>query len=179
MIINYRQSILVFGLALPLLIIALLMGGALYVKGQFNQTYEKKLRLHAQGKQLERQIGKVKKELAKSDQDAKMWAEIYAAHDRRSYTLQWKEIGSQFRPKEFQFQSPTWKSQSAGLGKTGQAEQVSMNFEATFLAMQTALLEMETRMPQLQLDSMQMAPNSNGETLNINTTYTIWTDDKQ
>ena len=41
--------------------------------------------------------------------------------------------------------------------------------------MQLALLEVETKLPHMQLDSLTMTPADDGESINFNTTFTVWT----
>ena len=54
------------------------------------------------------------------------------------------------------------------------ASQVEMNFSATFRAMQMLLIEIESTLPQMQLDSLSMSPDTGGK-LNFKTIYTVWT----
>ena len=66
---------------------------------------------------------------------------------------------------------------SEGLGKgiSQPASQVEMKFTGTYRAMQLALMEVESKLPQLQLDSLVMAPDSGAKKINFTTKFTVWT----
>ena len=55
------------------------------------------------------------------------------------------------------------------------SSQVRMAFRGTFRTMQRAFLELETRMPQLQLQELRIDPStSQSSLLNFQVTYTAW-----
>jgi len=37
------------------------------------------------------------------------------------------------------------------------------------------LLEMETKLPNMQLDSLTITPDTNSDSINFETTFTVWT----
>ena len=52
--------------------------------------------------------------------------------------------------------------------------QLHFAFRGTYRALQTAFLELETRMPQLQLDSIKLSRSANQNVLNAAVVYTTW-----
>ena len=55
------------------------------------------------------------------------------------------------------------------------SSQIRIAFRGTFRTMQRAFLELETRMPQLQLQDLKIDPSSSGSALlNFQVTYTAW-----
>ena len=79
--------------------------------------------------------------------------------------------------REFSRLSHTWIYVNNGLGKgVGQPViQIEMKFLATFRAMQQALIAIESRLPQVQLDAFSMKPDSDGKRLNFTAKFTVWT----
>ncbi|NWK54876.1 hypothetical protein HW115_04600 [Verrucomicrobiaceae bacterium N1E253] len=176
---NYKQSVTVFGLVLPMLFAVLCAVGLFIGLNYVNKTYQLKNRNYQQDQVVQREISLLKKQVVSQNETLSEWEALLAAENRRSFTQHWKDVGQTFKPNEFNMDLPTWQNQSRGLGKAlpdQPASQVKMSFNATFRAMQTALMEIETRLPQLQLDSMKMKPSDNGKTLNFETTFTLWTE---
>ena len=52
--------------------------------------------------------------------------------------------------------------------------QLALAFRGTFGALQSTFLELETKMPQLQLDSMKLSPQRTGNVLEAQLLYTAW-----
>jgi hypothetical protein len=174
---NYQKAVGVFGFAIPLLFLILLISAVLVAHGRVDDTYRLRKRAFDQDLNTKRQIAQLEKKMHTEKEMLNAWLEMLAAENRRSFTEHWKTASLSFKGKELQWSLPAWKSQSAGLGKGVKqpASQVTMSFDATFRAMQIALMEMETRLPQMQLDSMSMKPNKEGRTMNFQTTFTLWT----
>ena len=68
--------------------------------------------------------------------------------------------------------------QSGGFGSVSaqKSSGLKFNFRGTFRTVQRAFLELETRMPNLQLQELKMEPSGTGESqlLNFQVTYTAW-----
>ena len=66
---------------------------------------------------------------------------------------------------------------SGGIGSASaqNSSQIRMGFRGTFRTLQRAFLELETRMPQLQLESISLQPvSTSGFLLTAQITYTAW-----
>ena len=173
---NYKKSVALYGLALPMLFLLLLIVAAVIAKGRVSDTYQKRELIHQQGLITNLQIKKLTKKVEAEKEILDSWTTMLSEDSRSSFAESWKEAGHSFERNEFQSDLPAWKSKSSGLGnKLKQpASQVTMIFDASFRAMQTALIEMETKLPQMQMDSMSMKPNKNGRTMDFTTTFTVW-----
>ena len=174
---NYQKAVGLFGLAIPLFFLVLLISAVLVGKGRVDDTYRLRQQAFDQDLNTRRQIAQLENKMHSEKERLNAWQKMLAAENRSSFTDHWKRASRSFKGKEFQSSLPVWKSQSAGLGKGVKqpASQVTMSFDATFRAMQIALMEMETSLPQMQLDSMSMNPNKEGRTMNFQTTFTLWT----
>ena len=88
-----------------------------------------------------------------------------------------REISSSLPSKEFQQTAFERPSGSGGFGSASaqKSSQLRIAFRGTFRTMQRAFLELETRMPQLQLQDLKMDPSSTQSSLmNFQVTYTAW-----
>ena len=174
---GYTKSVVIFGMVLPIIPLVVLAGIALYKTAEIESTYEAKQTEQMKAQLINQQTQVLMRRLAKDQDKLARWEAMLANETRRSYLQRWKKVEKQFKAREFIQELPVWKNTSLGLGSQVRqsSSQVEMSFDATFRAMQTALIEMETNLPQMQLDSMQMTPSKNGGTMNFKTTYTLWT----
>lgn len=174
---RYQKAVGVFGFALPLLFFILLITVLLVAKGRVDDTHALRKQAYEQDLNTKRQIAQLEKKMHTEKETLSAWRKMLKTENRRTFGEHWKRATQTFKGKEFQSSLPAWKSQSAGLGKGVKqpASQVTLTFDATFRAMQIALMEMETTLPQMQLDSMSMKPSKEGRTMNFQTTFTLWT----
>lgn len=175
--INYKQAITVFGAALPLALMAVVAGIALYMSSSTSSEYKKKKKAYDKAQVEIKQTMELQGKVQKKADYLKEWDHMLATETRGTFLEHWKTAEKKFSGKELTKTSHNWTNYSDGLGKgiTQPASQVSMSFTATYRAMQLALLEMETKLPQMQLDSLTMTPDDNGESINFNTVFTVWT----
>lgn len=174
---NYRKAVLIFGLLIPVLFVGGLIAIVLYKTSDINSQYQTKLQNKKKSELMMSQNKILAKQVIKEKASLNAWESLLKAESRRSFLQHWKDVEKQFKAKEFVRELPIWQNDSKGLG-TGvsqPASQVTMSFDATYRAMQIALMEMETRLPQMQLDTMSCKPSQNKETVNFKMTFTIWT----
>jgi len=177
MSVDYKKSVGVFGFALPLGFLLVLMLGLLIGKSWVSKRYQQKSTAYEQSQNRQRQIAQLDKKVKVQRERLSQWKSLIDQGSRRAVMNQWKAAGASFKAKEFKMDLPIWKNKSSGLGAgvNQPSTQVSISFVATYRAMQLALLNVETYFPQMQLDSLQMTPSKDGYTLNVKTTHTIWT----
>ena len=85
--------------------------------------------------------------------------------------------GEKLPGKEIQQTAFERPSGSGGFGSASaqNSSQIRIAFRGTFRTLQQAFLQLETRMPQLQLQEFRMDPNSTQSSLlNFQVTYTAW-----
>ena len=88
-----------------------------------------------------------------------------------------REIYEKLPTTEIQQTAFDPQSGSSGLGGASaqKASQIRIAFRGTYRTMQKALLELETKMPQLQLQEFKMEPMGNSAALiNFQVNYTAW-----
>ena len=105
------------------------------------------------------------------------WQELVGQETFSLVTTNLRAIAEDLPPKEFQQTAFERLGQSNGFGTvTAQKSSgLKFNFRGTFRSVQKAFLELETQMPNLQLQELRIDPNSNGASLlNFQVIYTAW-----
>ena len=173
----YKKSVAVFGIGLPMLLMAIIAGVALYMTSSVSGDYAVKKKNYDKSQLALRQTMELQGKVKKNEKLLAEWDRLMRSETRGSFLEHWKEAEKKFTGKELTKSSHNWLNYSEGLGKgiSQPASQVNMSFSATFRAMQTALMEMESTLPNMQLDSLTMTPDSSGKGINFKTTFTVWT----
>ena len=173
----YKQPIVVFGIVLPILVMGVFGGVAYHMSSSVTDDYKKKKIIYDKAQQEMSQMMAMQGKIQKTSVQLKRWDKLLARESRGTFLEHWKEAEKKFSGRELTKTSHNWVNYSEGIGKgTSQpSSQVNMSFSATFRAMQLAMLEMETNLPQMQLDSLIMTPAANGQKMNFETQFTVWT----
>lgn len=173
----YKQPITIFGLVLPMLLFVILAGVALYMTSSVSGEYAAKKSEYDKAQTAKRQSMELLGKVNKNKRALAEWDRMMRTETRGSFLNHWKKAEKKFTGKELTKSSHNWTNYSEGIGRgvSQPSSEVKMTFMATYRAMQTALMEMESILPQMQLDSLTMSPDSNGKGINFETTYTVWT----
>ena len=174
----YKQSIILFGIVLPLLFIAAVVGAAVYFRGNVAQSfaertdqYNTKERNRIGAVQLETQIIRQRADMAE-------WQKTLGKPTFSLVTTNIREIAETLPPKEFQQTFLEELPQAVGFGGVSaqKSSGIKLSFRGTFRTVQRALLELETRMPNLQLQELSISPVANPDSslLTFDMTYSAW-----
>ena len=174
----YKQPILLFGIVVPLLICGLIIGACAFVRSKINTSFDNKV-AHYSGYENSRMgaLG-LEAKISRQRADLERWDEQLSEETFSSVTNNLRSIAETLPSKEFQQTATERLSQSDGFGKiTAQKSSgLKFNFRGTYRTVQKAFLELETRMPNLQLQDLKIDPNSvtDSSLLNFQVTYTAW-----
>ena len=173
----YKNAVTVFGLVLPLVVIGVLAGACLFGVARVNKKYSKAKAVYQQAQAQERQMSQMQKKVAQNGTHLKKWEEMMDRETRGSFAAHWEEAGKKFTSRDFQKAPHHWINQSEGLGQNIKqpTSQVEMKFTGTYRAMQLTLMEVESKLPQLQLDRLTVVPDNSSTKLNFTATFTVWT----
>lgn len=172
----YKQSIIFFGIVLPVLGLLALVGGCLYIKSEMTDSFAVKMsqyRTYSQGRnaamETEGKIRTQREHLAR-------WKEGLSVETTSTVRTHLKAISDKLPSKEFQETGFDPINSRSGFAAVTQqkASQFRMGFRGTFRTAQKALLELETRMPQLTLQELKANPSDQSILLNFQVTYTAW-----
>jgi hypothetical protein len=172
----YRQSIALFGFVLPVFVALILVVVGLMIKGKTTQSFNGKCSHFKGFEQDERMASELEKEIGNKRRHIELWEELISHETASTVSSNLRSIEDQLPNKEFQTTGQQFPTSRNGFASVSEQEstQVRLAFRATFRAMQHALIALETRMPQLQLQDLKMAPSNNSNTLNFDVNYTAW-----
>lgn len=173
----YRQTIVIFGIVVPIIIAAAAVGCCFVLKSKVVASYENKLKSYKayeisrlSSLEIETKVNKDRENLAR-------WNEQLSQETASAVTTNLREISELLPTKEIQQTAFERPNGNGGFGNTtAQASsQIRIAFRGTFRTMQRAFLELETRMPRLQLQDLKIDPSSSGSMLlNFQVTYNAW-----
>lgn len=172
----YRQSIALFGFVLPAVICAIIIGAASMFASKLETSFEGKKSDYRTSEMNRLAAVKLEAEIKAKREFFNQWESLLSVDAGSAVQSNIRLIQEHLPSEEFQLTSLDTPTGKAGLAvAAGQdSAQVRLGFRASYRSMQRALLEIETRMPQLQLDELRMEPSSNSNSLDFNVNYTAW-----
>ncbi|MCF7674679.1 MAG: hypothetical protein K9N23_16285 [Akkermansiaceae bacterium] len=176
----YRQSIALFGIVVPILILALVLGLGIAMKGRIVASFDRNEDLFKSYQTNRMAAIKIEESITKQRVHLERWSALMSEDALSAMNSNLRTIAEGLPAKEFQKGGFERTAGSGGLGSaTAQnSSQLKISFRGTFRTMQRAFLELETRMPQLQLQELRITPNLNQQNpstlLNYQVTYLAW-----
>jgi len=174
---HYRQSIVIFGIIVPMLLAAAVVWGGFMLRSKVSASFaekEGKYKSYEQGRmaamEIESQVLRDRKHLER-------WSKMLSGETASTVATNLREITEKLPDKEIQqtaFERPSGSAGFATASAQG-SSQIRIALRGTYRTLQRAFLELETRMPQLQLQELRLDPNpTNPALLNLQVTYTAW-----
>jgi hypothetical protein len=173
----YRQPIILFGIALPLLASAALVGIAATLKSQVVDSFNAKEKSAKAATLTALATRAIESEVNLQQPKMQRWNAQLALETKSLVNKNIKEIAEHLPSRELIINAAFPSATKAGFGSVSaqNSSQVSVSCRATFRTMQRALLELETRMPQLQAGALKIVPNpTQSSLLNFQVNYTAW-----
>lgn len=174
----YKQTIILFGIVVPILIVAIVLGVCVYFRGKIDTSFDSKMQKYSGYETSRLGALAIETELMRQRQDYERWNQLVKEETFSLVTTNLRSIAETLPPKEFQQTAFERLGKSGGFGSVSaqKSSGLKFNFRGTFRTVQKALLELETLMPNLQLQELQLNPNSSDESslLNFQVTYTAW-----
>lgn len=173
----YRQTIVLFGIVAPMVAAAAVIGISFMLKSRMVSSFNNKqsnYKTYEQGRiaglEIEAQVTRQRQHLDR-------WSENLAQETASAVATNLRSVIEDLPSKEIQQTAFERPSGSAGFGTVAaqKSSQVRISFRGTYRTLQRAFLELETRMPQLQLQELRMDPVANQTSLmNFQVAYTAW-----
>lgn len=173
----YRQTIILFGIVIPVLVAALIVAGGYVMHSKMQASYEDKKEKYAQYEAGRNRSNQIEAQVIQQRDDLKRWEELLSQQTASTTQTTLREIYEKLPKKEIQQTAFTPQESRAGLGQSTaqKSSQIQIAFRGTYRTMQRAFLELETKMPQLQLQEFKMEPISNSASMmNFQVTFTAW-----
>jgi hypothetical protein len=173
----YRQSIILFGFVVPLAICAAVVGGGVILKSKTSASFLEKQSLFKSAENDRVGALGIEAQISKKRPHMERWLSQVEKETANSITSHLKQIGDKLPAKEFQQTAVEYPTGKAGFATSSaqDSSQVRLAFRGTFRSVQLALAELESRMPQLQLQEFKIDPSTaTTSSLNFQVTYTAW-----
>lgn len=175
---HYKDPIAVFGLVLPIVLVLVVLGLGMHFKSKFETTYEERLAKHEDFKRVEVQRKALAAKVRNQEPHMNRWMALFERPADANVNDFLGEFQKQFDPTQFQhtgFTRSTTATGGIGGASAQPSVQLELGFRGTYRALQNAFLELETRMPHLQLDRIKLSvSNPDRRLLNAKVTYTAW-----
>jgi hypothetical protein len=173
----YRQSIILFGIVAPVLVAAIMVGVAFLVKSKMTASFENKLRSYKSYEQDRLGGLAIETQVTRQRGHLERWKHDLSEETASTVATNLRNITERLPNKEIQqtaFERPTGNG-GFGAASAQKSSQIRISFRGTYRTLQRAFLELETAMPQLQLQELRMDPSTGQSTqLNFQVTYTAW-----
>jgi hypothetical protein len=173
----YRGPIVLFGFMLPAVAAGAIICLSYLGKTRMSESLEAKIQ-HYKGYEQTRQAAiAVEKDLAWQRPHLARWKSEMAAGTASSASAALKDITERLPPSEIQQTAfdPGLGSGGFGAVTANKSSQVRIAFRGTYRSVQKAFLDLEARLPQLQLQELRINPGGGTQSLlNYQVTYTAW-----
>ena len=173
----YRQAIILFGVILPVLCTAAIVGIGSMVKSKMTASFENKQRTYKTYEQSRLAALEIETQVIRQREHLERWKDQLSQETKSTVTTNLREISERLPSKEIQLTGFEPLSTKGGFGAVAaqNSSQIRMAFRGTYRTLQRAFFELETRMPQLQLQEFKMDPIATHSSLmNFQVTYTAW-----
>lgn len=171
----YRQSIILFGIVVPVLIGVAVVGGGFFLKNRISASFEMKLdkfRNHEKDRLAAREIESA---VVQQREHLDRWTEQLSQETASTVATTMREIIEKLPSKEITQTSFERPGSSGAFGSAQNSSQIRIAFRGTYRTLQRAFLELETRLPQLQLQELRMDPIATQDSLiNCQVVYSAW-----
>jgi hypothetical protein len=173
----YRQSIILFGLIVPFVITVAVIGLGYLAVTNMNESFQNKEKTFETSEKARKEALSIETSIVRQRVHLERWKEQLSMETASAVATNLREISDKLPNKEIQqtsFERPSNKSGFGGASAQNSA-QLRIAFRGTYRTLQKAFFELETRMPQLQLEDLKMEPiGTSSSLLNFQVSYTAW-----
>ena len=174
---RYKNGILLFGAVLPALIVLLVFGVLFSQKSRVNKEYDKRKAVLSNNILAERQAVVLKAQLALYDARKSSWDNLLKSSDVGAVTSLLKSITTEYSVGD-RFKQDAFNStdREIGIGAVSAQPSVTYNIalSGTYKTLQESMLTLESTMPNLSLNSMDLVPQKEGQLLEAKLSYSAW-----
>lgn len=172
----YKQSVLTFGVIIPVVIVTVLLVAAINIRGKLEAEFDQRELNFSQYKRVQVERKVLEDKVRDQEPHMNRWMSLFTKATSTDVNSLLGEIQKQFKGTELQQTAFRQGTSSGGIGGASAqpSVQIQLGFRGTYRALQTAFLELETRMPHLQLDSLKFTVHPNRQVLNAEINYTAW-----
>ena len=177
----YKQPVVVLGVVLPLLGLILILAVSAKYRSKLEDTYEARKKEHVKVQAFTKQRETLEAQIGQQEPFLTRWMALFDKPVDSSITAVMNDVQSRYSGKELNLTSFNRSPSAGGIGSASKqpAVQLKLAFRGTYRGLQNAFLEVETRMPHLQLDLLKLRKEDQQNVLNAELTYTAWQNENQ
>lgn len=171
---RFKTGILLFGLILPLVIVGIVIGVISSKKNSISRQYLIRQKNNQVQKQQEMANEQLKIKLSRFDGRKENWEVLLRSTDIGTVS---DLLNSETRRIQGMNQNNfSFVKQPVGIGALSQQNSVTFNvsLSGTFSSIQQCLLSLESKMPNLNLNSMMLTPEKDSQLLQAELSYSAW-----
>lgn len=172
----YRKSIAIFAIVVPAVLTIAVIGGGMSIKSKMAAGFETRLASYKEYETGRLSALELETHVNKQRPLLEQWEAMLKQETASTVTSNLRQITEHLPAKEIQ-QTAFEPLDKGGFGTASaqKSSQLRIALRGTFRTMQRALHELETRMPQLQLQDLKIdTAATQASLLNFQVTYTAW-----
>ncbi len=172
----FKKPILIFGVVVPIFLIVVLLGVGIHLRGRLEESFKNRKEHYVEYRKVQERREALEKQIRAQEPHMQRWMKLFDKATASNVNAYLSDIQKKFDGQEFQ-QTAFRRTSSAGaIGGASQqsSTHIQLAFRGTYRALQNAFLELETRMPHLQLDSLRLTMHPNKKVLIADVNYTAW-----
>ena len=173
---KYKQSIILFGFALPAILFVAVVIACVVVSGGYVSKAKERETAFLQHNSLQTKVTALQRGTKNKREVIESWDKVIQSDIRPVFQTTLKEILDKYSSKQVS-QTAYYKPKATGriaLGGAQDSATLNLEFRGSYLPMQMALLELESRLPQLQLNSLSIGRERGNSELEFDLNYTAW-----
>jgi len=172
----YKKPVIAFGLVAPLLVIVVLLGIGLNYKAGLEKTYADRKSGYSDYQRTQMVREGLEETVRIQEPIMHKWMSLFETATASRVNEILGEVQKRFPGEEFQQTSFRRTNATSGIGGASAqpSVQLELKFRGTYRGLQNAFLDLETHMPQLQLDMLKIQQETNRNVLTADLTYTAW-----
>lgn len=173
---KYKQSITLFGFVIPILLVVVFSIICIVVSGNIKAKAKVREAAFAQHNSLQTQVTKLQAGMRDKRTANEQWEKVLSSDTRPALQINLKNILDKYTSRQI---AQTGFFRPATLGRLAMGAQqpsssVTLKFRGTYLPMEKTLIELESRLPQMQVNSFNISRERTSNELLFDLSYTIW-----
>ena len=174
---RFKIGIILFGILLPLLVIGFILSFISSRKNKVEAEYASRQSSFKLQKHQEQVVKGLGVRLSRFDDRKDEWDVLLNNSDIGTVTGLLKEISTEYSGTEtFKSNEFNFVNKKTGIGAASEQPSVifTVSLSGTFTSIQQGLLSLESRMPNLNLNSMKISPDPGSSLLLAELSYSAW-----
>ena len=179
---KHTESIVVFGLILPGLVLAIALGGVLFGRSKLHSTANQKIEAYREYEQAAAALKVTEREFVSRRESFTYWKENVSKELIQTLSANLRQAMEPYTDdqlRQTELSRPSNSSQFASMTKN-RYDRFRLSFEGGFGPMQHVLATLETQMPQIVLETFNVGPSAQSASqgsarrLKFDVTYLSW-----